>query len=150
MTQTCPPDDRLDADIHGWFGLSYSNYLVLPRTLMQSMPADWQRRMVTCLEDLDDAYRHIKRAECYEVTAVRQVEYRYLTDAEMKQLDVAAQEPPEGVDPATFEPGEFYDRDGHAHYPGEMALVPLPGGDPVPSYDRGRTYIEPRLSEPAQ
>lgn len=30
--------------IHGFFGLSYSNYLVLPRTLMQSMPVAWQER----------------------------------------------------------------------------------------------------------
>ncbi len=55
--------------IHLWFGLSYSSYLVLPRSILQAMPIEWQRRMVACLEeireiidcnamtDMPDAYR---------------------------------------------------------------------------------------------
>jgi len=31
-------DPRPPCDIHTWFGLTYANYLVLPRTLLQSMP----------------------------------------------------------------------------------------------------------------
>ena len=38
--------------IHGWFELSYSSYLVLPRSILQSMPVRWQRRFVHLLHDL--------------------------------------------------------------------------------------------------
>ena len=41
--------------IHEWFGLTYSNYLVLPRSILQSMPVDWQDRFVSCLREADEA-----------------------------------------------------------------------------------------------
>ena len=37
--------------IHLMFGLSYANYLVLPRSLLQSMPDEWQDRFVDCLDE---------------------------------------------------------------------------------------------------
>lgn len=43
-----------DEPIHDYFELSYSRYLVLPRSVLQSMPAEWQRRFVSCLCELDD------------------------------------------------------------------------------------------------
>ena len=45
--------------IHTWFELSYSNYLVVPRTLLQSMPVEWQRRFVQCLEEARERYGHL-------------------------------------------------------------------------------------------
>ena len=87
-----------DIDIHTWFGLTYANYLVLPRTLMQSMPLHWQRSMVECLRTLEDAFWHIDHAPSYFVRA---------------------------RDPET---GRFIK-------------------DPVPHYNKGRTYIEPRTME---
>lgn len=48
--------------IHGWFELTYANYLVLNRSLLQSMPAVWQARFVQCLEELRDAYSHLEHA----------------------------------------------------------------------------------------
>jgi hypothetical protein len=42
--------------VHEWFGLTYSNYLVLPRSILQSMPLEWQKRFVACLQELDQAY----------------------------------------------------------------------------------------------
>lgn len=56
--------------IHGWFGLSYANYLVLPRTLLQSMPDAWQTRFVACLRELDQAFDHVEQALAYRVTPV--------------------------------------------------------------------------------
>ena len=41
-------------DVHTWFGLSYANYLVLPRTILQSTPPDWQRRFVKLLDELQE------------------------------------------------------------------------------------------------
>lgn len=36
--------------IHDWFGLSYSSYLVMPRTMLQSMPDEWQEKFVEMIE----------------------------------------------------------------------------------------------------
>jgi hypothetical protein len=40
--------------VHAWFSLSYANYLVWPRSALQSMPAEWQRRFVELAEELED------------------------------------------------------------------------------------------------
>lgn len=36
-----------------WFGLSYSGYLVLQRSLLEAMPTRWQREFVALLRELD-------------------------------------------------------------------------------------------------
>ncbi len=41
-------------DIHTWFNLTYAQYLTIPRSVLQSMPLEWQQRFVKCLEELDD------------------------------------------------------------------------------------------------
>jgi len=49
--------------VHEYFGLTYANYLVLPRSVLQCMPNDWQTRFVQMLRelhgtfDLSDNYR---------------------------------------------------------------------------------------------
>lgn len=40
--------------IHEWFELTYAQYLTIPRSVLQSMPTEWQERFVQCLEELDD------------------------------------------------------------------------------------------------
>lgn len=39
--------------IHDWFELTYSSYLVIQRSILQSMPVEWQRRFVACLRELE-------------------------------------------------------------------------------------------------
>lgn len=39
--------------IHIFFGLSYAKYLVLPRSILQSMPEEWQRDFVKLLDQLE-------------------------------------------------------------------------------------------------
>jgi hypothetical protein len=41
--------------IHSWFGLTYANYLVIQRSVLQSMPLKWQNKFVECLEELDES-----------------------------------------------------------------------------------------------
>lgn len=36
--------------VHQWFSLSYANYLVVPRTLLQSCSAEIQKALVDALE----------------------------------------------------------------------------------------------------
>lgn len=41
--------------ISHFFGLSYNPYLVVPRSLLESMPDDWQTRLCDLLGELHDA-----------------------------------------------------------------------------------------------
>jgi hypothetical protein len=45
----------LGSPVHHWFELSYAQYLTIPRSVLQSMPIEWQQRFVDCLNQLDDA-----------------------------------------------------------------------------------------------
>lgn len=139
---------RLDGPIHTWFELSYSNYLVLPRSLMQSMPVEWQQRMVACVEELRRAYEHLDHPDAYEVTASVECEYSDLSAADMKALGITQADEPADEHDDTWE-SRYYDRDGNEHQGWERVLAPRVGGDPVPHYDRGRTFVEP-ASLPAQ
>lgn len=86
---------REEGAIHLWFGLTYANYLVLPRTLLQSMPLAWQERFVGCLGELEAAFGHVDQANQYMVRA-KDTNGRFIAD-------------------------------------------------PVPHYNRGRTYVAPEL-----
>lgn len=48
-------EDR-QKDIHTWFELSYAQYFVIPRSILQSMPAKWQHKFVGLLEVLDNTF----------------------------------------------------------------------------------------------
>ena len=54
--------------IHRYFELTYAHYLVLPRTALQSMPLVWQRRFISCMEELDRAIDWKPKAGNYEVS----------------------------------------------------------------------------------
>lgn len=131
--------DPGDADVTTWFGLSYSNYLVVPRTLLQSMPDGWQYRFTALMDELVAAFGHVDQAEAYIVTPARETTYGALTLPERHRL---------GVTPGPSRPGRradvFYDRNSVEHGYDDPVLAPLPVGDPVPHYDRGRTRLEPR------
>jgi hypothetical protein len=45
-----------EVDIHQYFGLSYSSYLVLSRTLLQSMPEEWQIKFVEMMGELNESF----------------------------------------------------------------------------------------------
>lgn len=68
--ETEPDPVETNEPIHEWFGLSYANYLVLPRTVLQSMPVDWQRRMVGLLDECNEAIREagLEMPRGYRVT----------------------------------------------------------------------------------
>jgi len=39
-----------------WFGLSYAHFLTIPRLILESMPPEWQKKMVTLLNELDETF----------------------------------------------------------------------------------------------
>lgn len=46
----------MDGPVNAWFGLTYANYLVIPRSLLQGMPMAWQNRFVQCLNEMGSTY----------------------------------------------------------------------------------------------
>lgn len=43
-------------DIHHWFGLSYSSYMVLPRSVLEAMPVEWQKKMLELIEEIENTF----------------------------------------------------------------------------------------------
>lgn len=148
---TTETDDLTGTDIHTWFSLSYCNYLVLHRTLLQSMPREWQVRFTAMLEELDAAFDHVERPAYFKVEAAEEHEYGDLTDAQRARLRIVRHEEPCTVehdheenfglncdDRVTFEDDERMDIE-----PDERVLITC--ADPVPHYNRGRAHVEPKL-----
>jgi len=145
-----------DGPIHEWFSLSYCNYQVIPRTLMQSMPTEWQERMAACLSELQDAFSHIPQAEVYDVHAATEHIVHEMTAAELKQAGITEDWYGGEIYQGDVFPSAEYDewrakhetdaptysRDGQELDPHERVL--LPAADPVPHYNRGRTFIAPK------
>ena len=66
--------------IHGYFGLSYANYLVMPRSVLQSMPDAWQEEFVKLLDQIPETIDEvIEPAGGYTVHA-RDEEGRFVED----------------------------------------------------------------------
>lgn len=144
--------------IHLHFSLSYSTHMVLPRTLLQSMPDAWQARFVALIDEMDAAFRHVPQPEAYKVEAAVEREVSDLTELQRKQLGIVAdwyrgETPPENLSEADLaewraehenpDGPEYSDQTGREMRGDERVLLPV--GDPVPHYNRGRTRIEPRL-----
>jgi hypothetical protein len=128
-------------DIHGWFGLSYSNFLVLPRALMQSMPEEWQYRFTALVDELRAAFAHLEHPE-YHVEAGRWVYLDDLTDAQFKALGISrSDDQVPDDDEESDRTVAYYDRNGQ-EIDQHSASVFLPGMDPIPRYNRGRTRVQ--------
>jgi hypothetical protein len=121
--------ERTQGPVHLWFELSYSNYQVLPRVLMQSMPLEWQERMVTCLQEMREAFRHVEQAPGYKVEPV---DWQYPEDLGTSQREARGI----AYDEKT---GEYFDDVGNVL---QGCSVPVPAREPLPHYRRG--YVEPR------
>lgn len=61
--------------MHLWFGLSYSAYLVLHRTLIQSMPDEWQARLVALLDEAQETIDTSELPIEFNVRATRHGKY---------------------------------------------------------------------------
>jgi hypothetical protein len=129
-------------DVHAWFGLSYSNYLVLPRTLLQTMPEEWQRDFVAKLAELEGAFSHVEQADCYKVTPAVEREVGDLTDEELKQIGYSRSDDCDCVAPPCPHDVTYYDDKGNEMEAWMRVMWPL-DRDPVPHYNRGRTHVPP-------
>jgi len=75
-------------DIHTWFGLTYSNYLVLDEARTGNLPASWQLDMTRMLDQLDRAFPGIKGDARYLALGGREWDFSDLSDAEMTRFGV--------------------------------------------------------------
>ena len=58
----------MDTPIHDWFGLTYANWLTIPRIIMQSMPVKWQEEMVLLLKEMDAEFDWLPETGHYQVS----------------------------------------------------------------------------------
>lgn len=73
-------DEFPDAmDVHTWFSLTYANYLVWPRSLMQSMPDEWQHRFTALAREIESAYPSYLDGS-YRVQRIDPVTKRFVAD----------------------------------------------------------------------
>ena len=54
-------------DVHTWFSLSYASYLTINRSLLQSMPMEWQHRFTALMSELQDEFADVVEAPHYTV-----------------------------------------------------------------------------------
>jgi hypothetical protein len=128
-------------DVHTYFGLSYANYLVLPRTMLQSMPEDWQTRFVALLNQFHDAFEHVPQAATYQVTAGKTMLLNEMTESQLHAAGIDVEgDSEDGPGSET----RYHRRSDGAELTGDDYGF-VPGEDPVPHYNRGRTRIEPQL-----
>lgn len=65
---------RLPMNVHHWFELTYAQYLTVPRSILQSMPYEWQYKFVELLNELDSTFDWRPEESCYRVQLCQEVE----------------------------------------------------------------------------
>lgn len=73
-------DGRRDNRVHEWFALTYSNYLILPRSLMQAMPIEWQERLTACLKEMRSAVEPLQPINDNYCVQLRNERGRFIED----------------------------------------------------------------------
>ena len=131
---TTPVQDYLNRAVAG----ASADYLVIPRSLAQSMPLRWQQVFVGLLADLHDAYGHLPWPE-YRVVPSR---WEIVADLDEGQLGVA------GIHADLGSSGslEYRDADEQLITDPERHRVLAPVRDPLPPVSSG--HVEPRPAKP--
>jgi hypothetical protein len=130
---TTPVRDYADGPCPG----ASRDYLVVPRSLAQSMPLRWQQVFVELLEDLHDAYRNLEWPQ-YQVLPCR---HELLADLDEEQLASAGYVADIDAD------GELIFRDSSERPVPDATTrrVLAPIVDPIPPASVGR--VEPRPAD---
>ena len=74
--------EEKEEPIDEMFGLSYANYYVAPRSVLQSMPVEWQKKFVAMVEELNESIDWV-RSDCqYHVITTEHVDLCWEEDLE--------------------------------------------------------------------
>jgi hypothetical protein len=129
--------------IHSFFGLSYANYLVVPRTLLQSMPDEWQYKFVELLHEMWREFPQVDLPNYYVQALARDIQRitEYIECEDCKGTGRDSEDDEEECEWCNGT-GEV---EGEERWetPEEAGII----NDPVPHYWRGRTRLR-RASEP--
>jgi hypothetical protein len=125
--------DSEPMDVHTWFSLSYSNFLVLHRVELEHMPADWQHQFVRMLQEVEHAYEHLEHPDGYEVYPAEWVMVEDLSEAQAEAAQITAVYSEDGT--------TYYNSRGDELDPQQR--VPIRVHDPIPHYRHG--HVEPNL-----
>lgn len=128
--------------IHTWFNLTYANYLVVPRSVLQSMPDEWQQRFVGCLEEMGTAFGHLEWPP-YEVLTLNREKER-VSFEDCPTCDGTGKLLVGGLPVDPEQPCE--DCDGEGEVEADRWETTEEVGtrtDPIPHYNRGRTRLVP-------
>ncbi|HEV7471226.1 MAG: hypothetical protein QOJ30_6043 [Pseudonocardiales bacterium] len=131
---TTPLADYLDRPAPG----AGPDYLVVPRSLAESMPLRWQQVFAGMLADLHDAYGHLRWPD-YRVVPSR---WELLTDLDEEQLAAAGYI----ADLDAAGELEYRDASGTPVPDPRQHRVLAPVEDPLPAPSEGR--VEPRPAAP--
>lgn len=128
---TTPVRDYADGPCPG----AGKNYIVVPRSLAQSMPLRWQQLFVELLEDLHDAYDHFDWPQYWVIPSRRLP----LADLDEEQLAAAGYVADLDAD------GELEFRDKRERLVTDAATrrVLAPVADPIPPASAGRVPPRP-------
>ncbi len=105
--------------IHNHFGLTYAQYIVLPRTALQSMPDEWQSQFVALIEKLNETFAYLPHET---IPAGRDLDMQYrVTIDRLREV------------PDEDNPGQFVSQWRNDDIE-----------DPLADYQRGRRRLKPR------
>ncbi len=124
-----------DSDpIHGWFGLSYNDHLVLDPVRTALLPAPWHLEMAAMLDRLTRSFPDINPDGVETVAlAAEASEYGELSDNQLQQLGITAEDScdhdscnhdPDDEDDCDDPDPTFYDWRGDSHAGWEEVRVP--------------------------
>ena len=66
--------EEKEEPIDEMFGLSYANYYVAPRSVLQSMPVEWQKKFVAIVEELNESIDWVRSGCDYHVIMTENVD----------------------------------------------------------------------------
>ncbi|HYD58902.1 MAG TPA: hypothetical protein VEC35_01010 [Noviherbaspirillum sp.] len=79
--------------VHEWFGLTYAQFLTLPRVIMEAMPMEWQLKMTVLLDEMDAAFDWLPASgNMYYVRVGKPIEWPY-EDDDGNPIEPTLQEP---------------------------------------------------------
>jgi hypothetical protein len=141
-----PHDMRApDGAIHAFFGLTYADYLVVPRTVLQSMPLNWQEHFVALLRQVEETFPDLP-TPAYDVRVLARGPELIFVDPPCSECD--GEGIGDGEEECSACRGSGVDENvagDELRYetPEEVGIVP----DPIPGYNRGRTRLLPAPSK---
>lgn len=70
--------DQPERSLNEWFALTYAQFVVMPRVIMQEMPDIWQNKMIQLLDELDETFDYFPaNGNAYFVRVEKSVEWPY-------------------------------------------------------------------------